>query len=73
MERLKKVYFNKKNNFAHGVMFHHFHDEEKYPKSPGSLNKKEFSKIINHIGRKNIVEPKIFIKKMIKLLGTIQM
>ena len=27
------MYFNKKNNFFHGIMFHHFHDDKLHTKS----------------------------------------
>ena len=44
------MYFNKANDFFHGLMFHHFHDEGIHPKSQGSINKDELFKIINFIG-----------------------
>ena len=55
------MYFNKDNNFYHGIMFHHFHDDIRHKKSQGSISAKEFEKIIKFVGLKNILEPKIFI------------
>tara|TARA_Y100000590_G_scaffold171974_1_gene196675 strand:- start:2806 stop:3774 length:969 start_codon:yes stop_codon:yes gene_type:complete len=49
------MYFTNKNNFFHGIMFHHFHDDNIHKKSQGSINKDEFYKLINFIGRKNIL------------------
>ena len=57
------MYFNNTNNFFHGIMFHHFHDNKKHPSSQGSINKEEFNKIINFIGRKNILDADIFFEK----------
>ena len=54
------MYFSKNNNFIHGVMFHHFHDDKKHFKSQGSIDKNLFYKIIKHVGRENIVDPKEF-------------
>ena len=36
-------------------MFHHFHDDDLYKKNQGSINKDDFYKLINFIGRKNIL------------------
>ncbi len=49
------MYFNKKNKFLHGVMFHHFHDRDKFIQSQGSISSDQFVKIIKYIGRKNII------------------
>ena len=49
------MYFNKKNNFFHGIMFHHFHDDGIHSKSQGSISKDDFYNIIKFIGRKNIL------------------
>ena len=38
-------------------MFHHFHDDLKYVSGQGSLTKNELIKIINFLGRKNILNP----------------
>ena len=59
------MYFNNKNNFFHGIMFHHFHDATMHPKSPGSISRDDFYKIINFIGKKNILDANIFHEKMI--------
>jgi len=50
------MYFSKKNNFYHGIMFHHFHDGNVYKKGQGSINKNDFYKLIKFIGRKNILD-----------------
>jgi peptidoglycan/xylan/chitin deacetylase (PgdA/CDA1 family) len=57
------MYFNKDNNFFHGVMFHHFHDEKRHTKTPGSISKDDFYKMINFIGRNNILDADIFFEK----------
>ena len=57
------MYFNKSNNFFHGIMFHHFHDDGIHAKGQGSISKEEFYKIINFIGRKNILDADIFFEK----------
>ena len=43
------MYFNKDNNFFHGIMFHHFHDDGIHTKGQGSLDKEDFYKMINFI------------------------
>ena len=50
------MYFNKTNNFFHGIIFHHFHDNHIHPKGQGTISKNEFVDIINFIGRKNILD-----------------
>ena len=57
------MYFNRKNSFYHGVMFHHFHDNKKHLKSQGSINKATLEKLINYIGRKNIIDAADFLKR----------
>ena len=57
------MYFNNSNNFFHGIMFHHFHDNKNHSISQGSIDKEEFNKIINFIGRKNILDADIFLEK----------
>ena len=57
------MYFNKNNNFFHGIMFHHFHDNIIHKNSQGSLNKDDFYKIINYIGKKNILDANLFFEK----------
>ena len=57
------MYFNKLNSFYHGIMFHHFHDEVTHPKSQGSISKDDFYKIINYIGKENILDADIFFER----------
>ena len=57
------MYFNKDNNFFHGIMFHHFHDDGLHTKGQGSISKDDFYKMINFIGRKNILDAYIFFEK----------
>lgn len=54
------MYFNNKNRFCHGIMFHHFHDNAKHKKTQGSITAKKFEEIINFIGPKNIINPDEF-------------
>ena len=49
------MYFNRKNNFYHGIMFHHFHDDKLHKRGQGSINKDDFYKLIKFIGRRNII------------------
>ena len=58
------MYFNQKNNFYHGIMFHHFHDEILHKRGQGSISRDDFFKIINYIGRKNILDADIFYEKL---------
>ena len=58
------MYFNKDNNFFHGIMFHHFHDDGVHTKGQGSISKDDFYKIINFIGKKNILDADIFFEKL---------
>ncbi len=60
------MYFNKKNNFSHGIMFHHFHDNIKHKKTQGSITAKKFEEIINFIGPENIISPDEFKKNIVK-------
>jgi peptidoglycan/xylan/chitin deacetylase (PgdA/CDA1 family) len=57
------MYFNKNNNFFHGIMFHHFHDDGIHTKGQGSISKDDFYKMIKFIGRKNILNADIFFEK----------
>ena len=57
------MYFNNTNNFFHGIMFHHFHDGKIHKKGQGSISKDEFCKLINFIGRSNILDANIFFEK----------
>ena len=49
------TYFNQKNNFSHGIMFHHFHDKKNFIKTQGSITGDQLVKIIKYIGRENII------------------
>ena len=60
------MYFNKKNNFFHGIMFHHFHNNKNHIKSQGSISAKQFEKLINIIGIHNFLTPHEFLKKLHK-------
>lgn len=60
------MYFNKNNNFFHGIMFHHFHDDVIHKKGQGSINKDDFYKLINFIGRRNIINADVFLEKFKK-------
>ena len=44
-------------------MFHHFHDDRTHARGQGSISKDDFYKLINFIGRKNILDADIFFKK----------
>ena len=57
------MYFDKTNNYPHGVMFHHFHDNKNHLKVQGSFSRNQFYKIIKFIGRKNIVDADTFYLK----------
>ena len=54
------VYFNKKNSFCHGIMFHHFHDSKKHHRSQGSITADQLIKLIDYIGKNNIIDPSDF-------------
>ena len=57
------MYFNQDNNFFHGIMFHHFHNGGIHTKSQGSISKDDFYKMLNFIGRDNILDAEIFYEK----------
>ena len=57
------MYSDKSNNFFHGIMFHHFHDDGIHTKGQGSISRDDFYKLINFIGRKNIIDADIFFEK----------
>ncbi len=57
------MYFNKSNNFFHGIMFHHFHNNDIHTKSQGSIDKDDFYGIINFIGKNNILDADVFFDK----------
>jgi peptidoglycan/xylan/chitin deacetylase (PgdA/CDA1 family) len=54
------MYFSNKNNFFHGIMFHHFHDNQIHKKSQGSIDKDDLYNLIKYIGRKNILDAEDF-------------
>ena len=58
------MYFNQNNNFYHGIMFHHFHDDGVHTKGQGSIDKDDFYKMINFIGRNNILDANVFYEKL---------
>ena len=58
------MYFNKNNNFFHGIMFHHFHDNIIHHKGQGSIDKDDFFKMLNFIGRNNILDADVFFEKL---------
>ena len=58
------MYHNQKNNFFHGITFHHFHDGLTHRKSQGSIDKDTFYKIINFIEKKNILDADVFFEKL---------
>ena len=41
---------------------HHFHDNGIHTKGQGSIDKYDFKKMINFIGRKNILDADLFLK-----------
>ena len=60
------MYFTKNNDFHHGIMFHHFHDDKIHPKSQGSITKDDFYKLIKFIGKKNILSANDYLEKFKK-------
>lgn len=57
-------YFKSYNNFFHGLMFHHFHNEGIHKKSQGSISKDDFYNIIKYIGRDKIIDANEFIFRL---------
>ncbi len=60
------MYFNKNNDFFHGIMFHHFHDNKTHLKSQGSISNDQFYKLIKYIGRENILNADVFFERFIE-------
>ncbi len=60
------MYFNNTNDFFHGIMFHHFHDDKLHTRGQGSISQDDFYKLINFIGKKNILNADIFFEKLRK-------
>jgi len=57
------MYFNQENNFFHGIMFHHFHDDGMHKKGQGSINSDELRKLSKFIGRENILNSDEFFQR----------
>ena len=57
------MYFSTDNDFFHGIMFHHFHDDGIHSKGQGSIGQDDLLKLINFIGRNNILDADIFLEK----------
>ena len=55
------MYFTKSNNFFHGVMFHHFHNDKLHKKGQGSISQDDFYKLLKFIGRNNILDADEFL------------
>ena len=55
------MYFSKNNNFFHGIMFHHFHNDKMHKRGQGSISKDDFYKLIKFLGRKNILNADEFL------------
>ena len=52
--------------FAHAIMFHHFHDDKMHERGQGSISSDEFRKILFYINEKyNLLSPDKFIDKLI--------
>ena len=58
------MYFNTKNNFYHGVLFHHFHDDKLHKQGQGSIDKDDFYELIKFIGRENILDANEFFNRL---------
>ena len=56
---------NYPNYQFHGIMFHHFHDKKIHKAGQGSISSDELFKIINFIGRDNILNPDDFYELLI--------
>ncbi len=56
------MYINQYNAFPHGIMFHHFHDNDFYLDSEGSITADDLVKVIEYIGVENIINPNEFLK-----------
>ncbi len=53
-------------NRSHGIMFHHFHDDNIHIKGQGSINSEEFEKLLNYYQRKyKILSAEEYLKKTI--------
>ena len=57
------MYNYSKKKYFHGIMFHHFHDHNKHLPGQGSINSNQFRRIIDYVGRKNIINATEFIER----------
>ena len=57
------MYSSSDNHFFHGIMFHHFHNHGIHTRGQGSIDQDDLLKLINFIGRKNILDADIFLEK----------
>ena len=58
------MYFNAKNNYFHGIMFHHFHDDVTHKRGQGSISRDQFYNLIKFIGQENILDAEVFFDKI---------
>jgi|TARA_B100001964_G_scaffold127092_1_gene140527 peptidoglycan/xylan/chitin deacetylase (PgdA/CDA1 family) len=54
------MYFAQNNNFFHGIMFHHFHNDKIHKRGQGSISKDDLYKLIKFLGRQNILNAEEF-------------
>lgn len=64
MKKKNNYFEDFKIKFSHGIMFHHFHDKKRHLPGQGSINKSQLKKIINYIGRDNILSPLDFLENI---------
>ena len=50
----------KNNTTLHGITFHHFFNNKFFLKGQGAINQNHFRKLINYIGRENIIDANEF-------------
>ena len=53
------------NNVAHGIMFHHFHDE-KHPRGQGSISGDDLDRLLKYIGIQRFLSPAEWLEKLEK-------
>ena len=49
--------------YAHGIMFHHFHNDKQHTKSQGSISAENLDNLLKFIGLKNILPANEFYKR----------
>ena len=49
--------------YAHGIMFHHFHDDKQHTKSQGSISAEDLDNLLKFIGLKNILPANEFYQR----------